>query len=69
MSKEGIGSIMIWDYIKKGSSIMEQKKYKDSIWYRIERFFDRHNHLMEFIRTIIALMVLFLQFYILTRIG
>ena len=60
---------MIWDYIKKGSSIMKQKEYKDSIWYRIERFFDRHNHLMEFIRTIIALMVLFLQFYILTRIG
>ena len=68
MSKEGIGSIMIWDYIKKGS-MMKQIEYKDSIWYRIERFFDRHNHLMEFIRTIIALMVLFLQFYILTRIG
>ena len=68
MSKEGIGSIMIWDYIKKGN-MMEQIEYKDSIWYRIERFFDRHNHLMEFIRTIIALMVLFLQFYILTRIG
>lgn len=60
---------MIWDYIKKGSNIMKQKEYKNSIWYRIERFFDRHNHLMEFIRTIIALMVLFLQFYILTRIG
>ena len=54
MSKRGIGNSM---------------DYRDSIWYKIERFFDRHNHLMEFIRTIIALMVLFLQFYILTRIG
>ena len=41
--------------------------YKKSIWFKIERFYDRHNHLMEFIRTIIALLVLFLQFYILTR--
>ena len=53
----------VWDYIKKEDSM----NYKDSIWYKIERFFDRHNHLMEFIRTIIALMVLFLQFYILSR--
>jgi len=69
---------MIWDYIKKGSSIMKQKQksrltsdreYKESIWFRIERFFDRHNHLMEFIRTILALMVLCMQFYILTRLG
>jgi len=41
--------------------------YKNSIWFKIERFFDRHNHLMEFIRTLIALLVLFLQFYILKR--
>ena len=41
--------------------------YKNSIWFKIERFFHRHNHLMEFIRTLIALLVLFLQFYILTR--
>jgi hypothetical protein len=41
--------------------------YKNSVWFKIERFFDRHNHLMEFIRTLIALLVLFLQFYILTR--
>jgi hypothetical protein len=41
--------------------------YKNSMWFKIERFFDRHNHLMEFIRTLIALLVLFLQFYILTR--
>ena len=34
---------------------------------RIERFLDRHNHLMEFIRTLLALIVLGLQLYILTR--
>ena len=34
---------------------------------RIERFLDRHNHLMEFIRTLLALVVLGLQLYILTR--
>jgi hypothetical protein len=55
VSKEGIGSIMT------------RKVYEQSVWYRIERFFDRHNHLMEFIRTILALMVLCLQFYILSQ--
>ncbi len=55
MSKKGIGSIMT------------RKVYEQSVWYRIERFFDRHNHLMEFIRTILALMVLCLQFYILSQ--
>ncbi len=34
---------------------------------RIERFLDRHNHLMEFIRTLLAMVVLGLQLYILTR--
>ncbi|GIS42902.1 MAG: hypothetical protein Ct9H90mP15_09420 [Candidatus Neomarinimicrobiota bacterium] len=33
---------------------MNDNNYKESIWYRIERFFDRHNHLMEFIRTVLA---------------
>jgi hypothetical protein len=46
---------------------MNDKNYKDSIWYKIERFFDRHNHLMEFIRTILALLVLSLQLYILSK--
>jgi len=41
--------------------------YENSIWYKIERFFDRHNHLMEFIRTIIGILVLCMQFYILIR--
>jgi len=55
---------MIWKYINKKDDSMN---YRDSIWYKIERFLDRHNHFMEFIRTILALMVLCLQFYILTR--
>ena len=46
---------------------MNDKNYKDSIWYKIEQFFDRHNHLMEFIRTILALLVLSLQLYILSK--
>jgi len=45
----------------------EHKKYQQSIWYKIERFFDRHNHLMEFIRTLLAFVVLSLQLYIITR--
>jgi len=48
--------------------VLEKKTgYYNSVWFKIERFFDRHNHLMEFIRTILALMVLCMQFYILTR--
>ena len=56
---------------KKGYRIMskkEYKKYQQSIWYKIERFFDRHNHLMEFIRTILALVTITLQLVILSRI-
>ena len=45
----------------------KNKTFKPDIWWKIERFFDRHNHLMEFIRTILALMVLCLQFYIIGR--
>ena len=37
---------------------MSGNNYKESVWYKIERFFDRHNHLMEFIRTVLALLVL-----------
>ena len=46
---------------------MNDNNYEESIWYRIERFFDRHNHLMEFIRTVLALLVLSLQLYIISR--
>ena len=42
-------------------------KYEESVLYRIERFFDRHNHLMEFIRTVLALLVLSLQLYVISR--
>ena len=63
-----------FDRYQKGKFIEEKQMnkktgYYNSVWYRIERFFDRHNHLMEFIRTILALMVLCMQFYILTRLG
>ena len=46
---------------------MNDNNYKESTWYKIERFFDRHNHLMEFIRTILAQLVLSLQLYIISR--
>ena len=41
--------------------------YYNSVWYRIERYFDKHNHLMEFIRTLLALIVLGLQLFIITK--
>jgi hypothetical protein len=62
---------MIWNYMKENRLKNGTKKkvgYYNSVWFKIERFLDRHNHLMEFIRTILALAVLTLQFYILTRI-
>ena len=51
----------------KNSILDKQKGYYNSVWYKIERFLDRHNHLMEFIRTILAVAVLSLQCYILTK--
>jgi hypothetical protein len=38
-----------------------------SLRYRTERFFDRYNHLMEFIRTILAIITVTLQLIILSR--
>jgi len=35
--------------------------------YKIEKFFDKYNHLMEFIRTITAVTVVILQLIILTK--
>ena len=35
--------------------------------YKIERFFDKYNHLMEFIRTVTAVTVVILQLIILTK--
>jgi len=54
--------------LRKMEKIMSNKKYQKSVWYKIERFFDRHNHLMEFIRTIFALITITLQLVILSRI-
>ena len=47
---------------------MTNKEYQKSVWYKIERLFDRHNHLMEFIRTLFALITITLQLVILSRI-
>ena len=65
VNTEDLGKIV--DALRKNELKGVFMDYKNSIWFKIERFFDRHNHLMEFIRTLIALLVLFLQFYILTR--
>ena len=46
----------------------KNKAFQPDIWWKIERFFDRHNHLMEFIRTIFALITITLQLVILSRI-
>jgi hypothetical protein len=35
--------------------------------YKVERFLDRYNHLMEFIRTLTAVTVVILQIIILTK--
>jgi len=35
--------------------------------YKIERFFDKYNHLMEFIRTLTAVTVVVLQVIILVK--
>ena len=48
---------------------MNDNNYKESTLYKIERYFDRHNHLMEFIRTLLALLVLTLQLYIIWRLN
>lgn len=35
--------------------------------YKVERFFDRYNHLMEFVRTLTAITVVALQIIILVK--
>jgi len=35
--------------------------------YKVERFLDRYNHLMEFIRTLTAVTVVVLQIIIITK--
>ena len=34
---------------------------------RTERFFDKYNHIMEFMRTILAITTVILQIYIISR--
>ena len=34
---------------------------------RIERYLDRYNHIMEFVRTILAITTVVLQIYIITK--
>ena len=34
---------------------------------KTERFFDRYNHIMEFIRTLLAITTVLLQLYIISR--
>jgi hypothetical protein len=53
--------------LRKMEKIMSNKEYQKSVWYKIERLFDRHNHLMEFIRTLFALITITLQLVILSR--
>jgi len=55
-------------YIRENGGYMSNKEYQKSVWYKIERYFDRHNHLMEFIRTILALVTITLQLVILSKI-
>ena len=41
------------------------KKYKKRI--KTERFFDRYNHIMEFVRTLLAITTVLLQLYIISK--
>ena len=42
-----------------------KKKYKKR--NRIERFLDRYNHIMEFMRTLLAITTIILQLYIISK--
>jgi hypothetical protein len=67
-SKKDLTLINKFCILRKMEKMMSNKEYQKSVWYKIERFFDRHNHLMEFIRTIFALITITLQLVILSRI-
>jgi hypothetical protein len=45
---------------------MEPKK--QPTWWTLERWFDRHNHKMEFIRTVFGAMTVVLQIIIICKI-
>jgi hypothetical protein len=67
-SKKDLTLINKFCILKKIGGYMSNKEYQKSVWYKIERYFDRHNHLMEFIRTLLALVTITLQLIILSRI-
>ena len=67
-SKKDLTLINKFCILRKMEKIMSNKEYQKSVWYKIERLFDRHNHLMEFIRTLFALITITLQLVILSRI-
>ena len=53
---------------------MSNKYYKKKKWKkkykkrnRIERFLDRYNHIMEFMRTLLAITTIILQLYIISK--
>jgi hypothetical protein len=48
----------------------DNKEHKDTgpAWWRLERWFDRHNHKMEFIRTLFGAMTVILQIVIICKI-
>jgi hypothetical protein len=52
--------------VKPGEIVDDGKKKPVSV--RIERFFDRHNHKMEFLRTLFGLTTIALQLVILAKI-
>ena len=66
-SKKNLTLINKFCILRKMEKIMSNKEYQKSVWYKIERLFDRHNHLMEFIRTLFALITITLQLVILSR--
>ena len=68
LKKKNLTLINKFCILRKMEKIMSNKEYQKSVWYKIERLFDRHNHLMEFIRTIFALITITLQLVILSRI-
>ena len=52
-----------------GNKYYKKKKYKKRYKQRnkIERFLDRYNHIMEFIRTLLAITTIALQLYIISK--
>jgi hypothetical protein len=47
---------------------MDDNSKPDPTWWKLERWFDRHNHKMEFIRTLFGAMTVILQIVIICKI-